>query len=76
MPELGVEWPDINQPEPEPPPEVEAVTPEAAQEATEETAERVEDTAATRKYRWTISGIEGLADAAADPHRLRRAFGA
>ena len=64
MPELGVEWPDMNQPDPEPPPEVQAVEPEAAAEATEEAAERVEDVTATRNYRWTISGIEGLAEAA------------
>src|SRR5512139_946785 len=65
MPDLGVEWPDMNQPEPAPPPEVEAVTPEAAQQSTEATAERVEDIAATRKYRWTITGIENLPDASA-----------
>ena len=63
MPDLGVEWPDMNQPEPAPPPEVEGVTPEAAQESTEDTAERVEDIAATRPYRWTITGIESLPDA-------------
>ncbi|MCL6697245.1 BamA/TamA family outer membrane protein [Sphingomonas sp. NSE70-1] len=65
MPDLGVEWPDMNQPEPAPPPEVEGVTPEAAQQSTEETAERVEDIAATRPYRWTITGIESLPDAEA-----------
>ena len=63
MPDLGVEWPDMNQPEPAPPPEVEGVTPEAAQESTEDTAERVEDISATRPYRWTITGIESLPDA-------------
>ena len=65
MPDLGVEWPDMNQPDPPPPPEVEGVAPEAAQDVTEETAERVEDIAATRPYRWTISGIESLPDAEA-----------
>ncbi|HEU4499595.1 MAG TPA: BamA/TamA family outer membrane protein [Sphingomicrobium sp.] len=65
MPDLGVEWPDMNQPEPELPPEIEAVEPETALEATEEAAERVEDIAATRPYRWTISGIENLPDAPA-----------
>ena len=48
MPELGVEWPDMDQPEPAPPPEVEAVTPEAAAESTQEAAEKVEDASATR----------------------------
>lgn len=64
MPELGVDWPDMNQPDPEPPPEVQAVEPEAAAKATEEAAERVEDATATRSYRWSISGFEGIAQAA------------
>jgi translocation and assembly module TamA len=65
MPDLGVEWPDMNQSEPEPPPEVQAVEPEAAAEATQEAAERVEDATATRAYRWAITGLEGIAEAAA-----------
>jgi len=64
MPDLGVEWPDMNQAEPEPPPEVQAVEPEAAAEATEQAAERVEDATATRAYRWSISGLDGIAEAA------------
>ncbi|HYC95221.1 MAG TPA: BamA/TamA family outer membrane protein [Sphingomicrobium sp.] len=64
MPDLGVEWPDMNQPDPEPPPEVEAVEPEAAAEATEEAAERVEDATSTRRYRWTLTGLEGIAQVA------------
>ena len=70
MPDLGVEWPDMNQPEPTPPPEVEAVTPEAVAEVTEETAESVEDIAATRRYRWAIAGIENLPD----PEAIRAGF--
>ena len=65
MPELGVEWPDLMTPEPEAPPEVEGVAPEAAAEATEKAAERVEDATAARSYRWTISGLDGVAEAAA-----------
>ena len=65
MPDLGVEWPDPMTPEVEAPPEVQGVAPEAAAEATEEAAERVEDVTATRAYRWTISGLEGLAEAQA-----------
>jgi translocation and assembly module TamA len=61
MPDLGVEWPDLNQPEPALPPEVEGVAPEAAAEATEQAASQVEDAAATRSYHWSISGLEGLA---------------
>jgi len=60
MPDLGVEWPDLDQPEPEAPPEVEGVAPEAAAEATEKAAEQVEDASATRRYRWTITGLEEL----------------
>ncbi|MCL6740490.1 BamA/TamA family outer membrane protein [Sphingomonas sp. RB56-2] len=60
MPDLGVEWPDLNQPDPVLPPEVEGVAPEAAAEATEQAAEGVEDASATRNYRWSIEGIEGL----------------
>ena len=50
MPDLGVEWPDLNQPEPALPPEVEGVAPEAAEEATEEAAERVEDLGRPRAH--------------------------
>jgi translocation and assembly module TamA len=63
MPDLGVDWPDMNQPEAEPPPEVEAVKPEAAAEVTEEAAEKVEDASAARSYSWNISGLEGIAEA-------------
>jgi translocation and assembly module TamA len=62
MPDLGVEWPDMNQHEP-PPPEVEAVTPEAVEEVTEEAAEKVDDATATRRYRWSITGLDELAEA-------------
>ena len=64
MPDLGVDWPDLNQPEPEAPPEVEGVAPEAAAEVTEDAAARVEDASAARTYRWTVQGIEGLPSAA------------
>jgi translocation and assembly module TamA len=60
MPELGVEWPDMSAPEPAAPPEVEGVAPEAAAEATEEAASQVEDASATQRYRWTLSGLDGL----------------
>ncbi len=60
MPDLGVEWPDLNLPEPEAPPEVEGVAPEAAAESAEEAAELVEDASATQRYRWTISGLDGV----------------
>jgi translocation and assembly module TamA len=62
MPDLGVEWPDLNVPEPAPPPEVEGVAPEAVAQATAEAAAQVEDASASRSYRWAISGIGGLAE--------------
>ena len=63
MPDLGVDWPDMNQPDEAPPPEVQAVEPKAAAEATQDAAEKVEDATATRSYRWTITGLEGLPEA-------------
>src|SRR5688572_5302446 len=63
MPDLGVEWPDMNQPDPAPPPEVQAIEPETAVEATEEAAEQVEDATATRSYSWRLSGLDGIAEA-------------
>ena len=65
MPDLGVDWPDMNTPDPAPPPELEGVAPDDAAEATAEAAERVEDAAAARSYRWSISGIDALAEAGA-----------
>ena len=62
MPDLGVDWPDMNAPDPAPPPEVEGVAPEDAAEATADAAERVEDAAAARSYRWSIIGIDSLAE--------------
>jgi translocation and assembly module TamA len=60
MPDLGVEWPDMSAPEPAPPPEAEGVAPETAAEATEEAASQVEDASATQRYRWSLSGLDGL----------------
>ena len=65
LPDLGVDWPDMNAPDPAPPPEVEGVAAEDAAEATEQDAERVEDAAAARSYRWSISGIDDLAESEA-----------
>ncbi|MBA3668329.1 MAG: BamA/TamA family outer membrane protein [Sphingomonas sp.] len=60
MPDLGVDWPDLETPEPAPPPEAQGVAPADAAEATSEALERVEDSAAARQYRWTLSGLEGV----------------
>ena len=63
MPELGIEWPDMNQPDAEPPPEIEAIESETAAEVTEDAAERVEDATATRRYRWAVTGLDDVAQA-------------
>ena len=65
LPDLGVEWPDMNAPDPAPPPEVEGVAPEDAAAATEAAAERVEDASTTRSYRWSLAGIDPVAEAEA-----------
>ena len=64
MPHLGVEWPDMDQPDPDPPPEVQADEPDVAADATDDAAEQVDDATATRRYRWSISGFEGIVEAA------------
>ena len=63
MPDLGVDWPDMNQSDPEPPPEVQAIEPEAAAQATEEATEKMEDASAARRYSWRITGLESVAEA-------------
>ena len=70
MPDLGVEWPDMNAPDPAPPPEVEGVAPEDAAEATAKAAERVEDASATRSYSWALTGIDEVAEA----EEIRKGF--
>ncbi len=65
MPDLGVAWPDLDTPDPPPPPELEGVAPEDAVEATEAAAERVEDASAARTYRWTLSGLDEVGQAQA-----------
>jgi translocation and assembly module TamA len=62
LPDLGVDWPDLNAPEPAPPPDVEGVAPDDAKDVTAETAGRVEDASATRAYRWSIAGLEAIAE--------------
>jgi translocation and assembly module TamA len=70
LPDLGVDWPDMNAPDPAPPPEVEGVAADDAAEATAEAAERVEDASVSRNYRWSLSGIDGVAQ----PEAIRQGF--
>jgi translocation and assembly module TamA len=63
MPDLGVDWPDMDQPDPAPPPEVEGVAPDDAAEATRDAAEQVEDASASRRYRWTLTGLDEIEEA-------------
>ena len=69
MPDLGVEWPDMDAPDPVPPPETGEVA-EAPEER--ETGDAIEDAAATRVYDWRIAGLEPIADAEALVDRFRQ----
>jgi translocation and assembly module TamA len=56
MPDLGVEWPDMDKPDP---------VPEAAPEATAEAPaenQAIEDSAAARRYSYRVDGLDGVAD--------------
>ncbi|MDQ3077457.1 MAG: BamA/TamA family outer membrane protein [Pseudomonadota bacterium] len=67
MPDLGVEWPDLDRPDPTP-----KADPEAAPDADEPQAEAVlvDDGGAARRYRVTLGGIDGIEAEAA----VRSAF--
>ena len=58
MPDLDVEWPDLDAPDPAPPPEVEGVGSEDAAETIEDVADRVEDSAAARRYTYALTGLD------------------
>lgn len=59
MPDLGVEWPDMDVPDaPAPAPE-EAEAGVAVGDA--EATDQVQDAGAMQSYRWTIKGLDGLA---------------
>jgi len=60
MPDLGVEWPDMDVPDPPAPAPEEAEAGVAAGEA--DATDQVEDAGAMQSYRWTIKGLDGLAD--------------
>lgn len=64
MPELDVDWPDMNIPDPAPPPEEQGIAPAVAAEATETAAQDVEDNAA-RRATWSLSGLDAIDEAAA-----------
>ena len=61
MPDLGVEWPDMNQPDPVPAPE--PGTAAQAPSANDEAGAAIEDAEATRRYSWQIDGLAGVAGA-------------
>ena len=61
MPDLGVEWPDMDAPDPAPEPQPgEAAQPVAEDQAADEA---IEDATAARLYSWRIDGLEALAGA-------------
>ena len=68
MPDLGVEWPDMDAPDPVPEPEP-GETEAAAEQDT--AGEAIDDATASRVYDWRIAGLEPAADAEAMIERFR-----
>src|SRR5687768_2339246 len=61
MPDLGVDWPDMNSPDPIPEPE----PGETAAAADEGSNLAIEDAAAARRYGYRIDGLDAIAEAEA-----------
>jgi translocation and assembly module TamA len=59
MPDLGVDWPDMDSPDPLPEP----VPGEAAATEGEPVAPAIEDGAAARRYAYRVEGLDGIAEA-------------
>ena len=69
MPDLGVEWPDMDAPDPAPEPQAgEVELPEAEAEAA---GNAIEDAAAARHYTYRIEGLEAVAEAGQLVDRFR-----
>ena len=70
MPDLGVEWPDMDKPDPVPEPEpAQAGDAAAAEEAADQA---IEDSAAARRYTYRIDGMEAVADSARLLERFKK----
>lgn len=63
MPDLGVDWPDMDQPDPLPEPEPGA--PQEAPAGDQAAEESIEDSAAARRYTWQVEGLEDIEQAEA-----------
>lgn len=63
MPDLGVAWPDMNQPDSAPPPTQQGIDAGAAQQSIGQTMQTVADASSVRSYRWQLSGLEDVVDA-------------
>jgi translocation and assembly module TamA len=59
MPDLGVEWPDMDKPDPVPEPEPGQA---ADTSAVDSSSEAIEDSAAARRYAYRIVGLDAVAD--------------
>ena len=57
MPDLGVDWPDMNAPDPKPEPEPAGVSPDAAANEPADAGGSIDDSAAARRY---VVRVEGL----------------
>ena len=64
LPDLGVAWPDMNIPD-SAPPEEQGVAPADAAEAIDTAAEAVADSNTARRATWSLSGLDGIDEAAA-----------
>ena len=65
MPDLGVGWPDMNVPDAAPVPDAEGAVPDAVADVVEANVTPDEDGATARRATWTISGLDGVDEAAA-----------
>ena len=68
MPDLGVEWPDMDAPDPVPEPGPDATETPVSEDAA---GEVIDDATAARVYDWRIAGLEPVADPEAMVERFR-----
>ena len=59
MPDLGVDWPDMNAPDPKPEPEPSSASPDAAANEPADAGGSIDDSAAARRYVVRIEGLGG-----------------
>src|SRR5215203_3304395 len=70
MPDLGVDWPDMDKPDPIPKPEPDRAA--EAPAAEQESDQAIEDSAAARRYTYRVDGLQAVADAAPLLERFKK----